>query len=370
MSTVVQPAPRTRCTACFEPIVSVLKKIVDFIVKIFKKAIEPLAGYFLKICVFRDAALQNAFGKKIIAPCARGVINLWMKTQKIPNQLPAFDAKRLDKSAQFLAEFAEVKTVKTADGVEIKYALYTPERFRQWIAQNGTERLEAFKCFKEDVPAPLPGSQGKCILRCQGFGRQIPMDKEMIGLHLAYGFNYAVFNWRDEISAKGFFEDAEAVYQQLRREGFAPNQIKAMGSCRATFVVGRLKELHHQEGLDAVMIHTPPSLEAVIANNQWPANKIGLIGLPTIEKDGAHFDTLRRLRALQPADAGTCLIMSDGDKTLPPTTVQDLQEAAQRAGFCELIMEPKIEGDAADPHFGEPLRNPEILRRYLAFLAR
>jgi hypothetical protein len=352
----------------FQPIAKTVQIISERITNIFKKMIEPLAGYFLKMCIFQNAAFQSPFSKRIVGPCVRGVLNLWQKCQNIPLQRSAFDQNRLDRSARFLAEFGEIKKLRTADGTEIEYALFRPERFREWIAQNGTEKLQQFKAFPSGIPEALPGAQERCILRCQGFGRSIPMDKEMIGIHLAYGFNYAVFNWRENISAKGVFEDAEAVYQLLLSEGFAPQQIKAMGSCRATFVIGRLKELHHAEGLDAVMIHAPPSLRAVIQNQMWPANKIGLAGIGAIEKE-AHFDTLRRLRELQPAEAGTCIIMSEGDKTLPDTTTQNLFEAAQRAGYCDLILEPKKK-NGEDPHFGEPLRNPDVLRRYLAFLMR
>jgi hypothetical protein len=195
------------------------------------------------------------------------------------------------------------------------------------------------------------------------------MDKSFIGLHLAAGFNYALFDWREELSAKGFFQDAEAIYRALLREGFSPRQIKPMGSCRATFVVAHLKELHHTEGLDVVMSHTPPSLRSVIAHTMWPANKIGLLGLPQIEKDGVDFDTLRKFRSLPPSDSAACLIMSEGDQTVPPKENQELMETIQHIGKSEFIYEPKIEG-TVDPHFGEPFRNPQVLQKYFQFLTR
>ncbi|HEY4255459.1 MAG TPA: hypothetical protein VGM34_03840, partial [Chlamydiales bacterium] len=185
-------------------------------------------------------------------------------------------------------------------------------------------------------------------------------------LHLAAGFNYAIFDWRNEISAKGFFLDAEAVYQELRSQ-FEPSQIKPMGSCRSTFVVAHLKELHHNEGVEVVMMHTPPSLRAVVAHTMWPANRIGLLGLGSIERDGADFDTLRRYQSLRPGNAATCLIVSEGDKTIPVNEAAQLEAAVKKSGPCELIIEPKKD-DKADPHFGEPLRNPEVLKKYLRFL--
>lgn len=393
MTQAIQAAP-SRISTCFKPIAEAWRKTAAAVGGVFKKLFEPIAGYFLKICVFRDAALQGRCSRSFMTPIARGIVNLWMKTQKIPNKLDAFDPARLKRSEAFLTEFAEMRTIRTADGVELKWALFTPERFNQWIADNGgvrdgewirprsdadwprLQRLKEFKMFPEwlqeegrafRIPAPVPGAENKCVLRCQGFGRSIPMDKAFIGLHLAAGFSYAVFDWRPKINAKGFFEDAEAAFQAVRAAGFAPQQIKAMGSCRATFVVSRLKELHHQEGLDVVMMHTPPSLEAIVANQTWPANKIGLCGLGAIERDGAHFDTLRRLEGLAPGPSRTCLIMSEGDKTVPADTIERLARAAQRIGETDLILEPKVQG-GHDPHFGEPLRDAEVLRRYFAFL--
>ncbi len=112
----------------------------------------------------------------------------------------------------------------------------------------------------------------------------------------------------------------------------------------ATFVVARLKELHHREGLDVVMIQAPNSLRATVAYVMWPANKIGLLGLQSIERDRADFDTVRRLRTLALGQAATCLIVSAGDQTVSPEARNELQEAVQRSGKCHLITEPAREG--------------------------
>lgn len=99
-----------------------------------------------------------------------------------------------------------------------------------------------------------------------------------------------------------------------------------MRSCRSTFVVARLKELHHEEGLDVVMIHPPASLRSVIAHAQWPANHIGLWGIGAIEKNGAHFDNVRRFRSLAREASRVCLVISEEDKTISPQSAKDLAE--------------------------------------------
>ena len=145
-----------------------------------------------------------------MTPIARGIVNLWMKCQGIPERLGAFDEIRLSKSAAFLAEFGEVREGRAADGEPLRWVLYTPQRFEQWVREHGgvregewirprseedwagLQRLREFKWFEEvghafRVPALVPGAQERCLLRCQGFGRTIPMDKSFIGMHLAAG---------------------------------------------------------------------------------------------------------------------------------------------------------------------------------------
>jgi hypothetical protein len=363
-----------------------LSRAAHSITALFHRAIALVIGYSLKICLYRLSILQSRFSKWIVAPFIRLIYNLWMRLRGIPEQLAAFDAKRLEASAAFLSEFAEIRSIQTADGATLKWALFSPQKFQKWIEENGgvregewirprTEadwkslrRLRHFKWFEENghafrAPPHLPGADKICCLRCQGFGRQMPMEKATIALHLAAGFHFAIFDYRTDPSPKGFYEDAETIYQALIREGFSAKEIKAIGYCRATFVVAHLKELHHKEGLDAVMIHAPPSLRETVEHMMGP---IGSLGLPSVESDG-DFDSLRRLRSLPSADAATCLIMNENDTILPPNTIANLKEAVQASGRCELILEPKKEG-AGDPHFEDPFRDPAILQRYFEFL--
>lgn len=335
-------------------------------------------------------ALQGRCSRYIMAPITRGIINLWMKCKGIPDRLFPFDQARLNKSAQFLLPFGELKTVIAPDGTLIKWALYSPEKFNAWIEANGgiregewirpkkpenwqkLQQLRQFKRFEEighafRIPHPIANAPSRCILRCQGFGRTIPMDKAFIGLHLAAGFHYAIFDWRPQISIKGFFQDAETIYQALLQHGFSPPQIKPVGTCRTTFVIARLKELHHKEGLDVVMMRAPASLSSTIAHTQWPANRIGMWGLSAIEKDGADFNTLRRFLTLPKAPSRICLITNEGDQTIPPDDAKTLINTARKIGPCFEIT--KLKQSNGDPHFDEPLYDPEVIKKYFKFLA-
>ena len=77
----------------------------------------------------------------------------------------------------------------------------------------------------------------------------------------------------------------------------------------------------------------------------------------------------RKLRSLERGDAATCLIVTEGDLTVPPGTAEELAAAARSIGPCEVILEPRPAKES-DPHFGEPLRSPAVLSRYLQFLGR
>jgi hypothetical protein len=357
-----------------------------------KRIFEAPAGYFLKITVFRSAAMQDRCSKWIVEPAALAVLNVWQKINGIPYQHAGMDAKRLENSAAFLREFGEMRSIKTSDGKNLSWVCYRPEKFENWIRENGglrqgewivprriedwqrLKRLSEFRWFEQKgqafrVPVPVAGAQNICVLRCQGFGRSMAMDKNYIGLHLAAGFNYAVFDWRDELSVKGYFQDAEAGYQAALHERFSPSQIKIMGSCRGTFPVTYLKECHHHDGVDAILINPPPSLRAVVAEQMAPANWIGLLGLGAIENGDEHFDSIRRLQGLCPSTGRLCLVMSEGDQTLPKNTLQQFRDAASHAGPFKVIWEPK-NSSGSDPHFDEPLRKPQIFERYTEFLTR
>lgn len=359
---------------------------------LFQKTLGPVAGYFLKVCLFREAALQDPFSRWVFTPVAKAVGNFWMRLQGLPAPFVSFDPARLQKSADFLAEFAEMRELRTEDGTLIKWALFTPQSFDQWVEKNGgiregewirprtendwqaLQRLREFKAFKEvghafKIPAPIPNAKLKCILRCNGFGLSIPTDKSFIGLHLAAGFHYAIFEWRTEVSTKGFFQDAESAFQAILKEGFIPRQIKPIGYCGSSYVVAHLKELHHHERLDVIMIGPHTSLKDVIQNTVWPANRIGLLGLPAVENNGVDFDNIRKFRSLRQGPASTCLIMRNENKIGAVDTVARLAEAVRLTGQCDLILKPENCPDS-DFDFNKQFRNEEVLGRYFLFLTR
>lgn len=306
-------------------------------------------------------------------------------------RMSSIDPARLTRSEEFITQFAEFQTLKTADGHQIRFALYRPEAFTQWIEKIGGVRegdlirpktaadwetlqaLDQFRWFEQEgqafrVPAAVPSLGSKCILRCQGFGRSIPMDKSFIGAHMALGIPYAVFDWRaGDLTSTGFFEDAETAYQAVLQAGFHPSAIVPMGSCRATFIVGKLKETHHAEGLSAVMIQPPPSLEQVIRKQNCIASFLGMIALPTVETMPGDYDTVARLKSLAPSDqAKLCVILSENDQTLPADTEEQFRSATAASGGLQLVMQ-KVASDA-DAHLQEPLKDPIVFQQYVDFL--
>jgi hypothetical protein len=364
---------------------SVFEKVCHPVTSLFKSVV----GYFLKLIVFQNGALQGRCSRWIMTPIATTVFNLIMRAEKTPVRVSAVDASRLHRAEEFLKQFGTFGTLQTPDGTTLKWALFSPQKFNEWIENNGgirdgewvrpktpndwkkLQELDQFRWFEKvdqsfRLPAPVPLTEPRCVLRCNGFGRNIAMDKPFVGLHLAAGIHYAVFDWRKEISIKGFYEDAETAYQQLLKK-FSSDQIKPMGSCRGAFPVGYLKQLHHQENLDVILIHPQASLSSTIQHKDWPANVLGMWGLETIEKDGYDFDTLRHFQSLPHTTSKVCFIFSEFDRQIPRAPVKALREAAAKIGPTTEIHVPQ-EKNGADPHFGEPFRNPEILQRYFNFL--
>ena len=362
-----------------------------FLSAIFRCTIEPFIGYFLKICIFREAALQGNFAHWVILPLTAKIGNTWMRCRGFPAPFTILEKARLDKSAQFLAEFGEPREIKTADGTTLKWTFYSSEKFQQWLEKQGGVRQEdlivpkreedwaALKRFAEfkfkqighafEVPKSTAGANKRCILRCNGFGLPLETDKKLIGLHLAAGFNYAVFEWRKEPSIEGFFQDAEAAYQEVLAQGFTPPRIKALGYCGSNYVVAHLKEKHHSEGLDVVMIGAHTSLQDVIAHSGAPMNRIGLLGLGAIEKNGLDFDNIRKFQALLPSQASTCLIMNPQNAITPPDTIERLKDALLQSGGCDVILKPE-NCKEEEFNFNKQFQIPEIWQRYVSFLCR
>ncbi len=356
----------------------------------FSWMVRPIVGFCLKASVYQSMALDQSGSlvKCCCAPILRGIVKLWGYCRGDDIKIGALDSVRLERGEQFIRQFAEFETLITSDGQELRFAVYKPEALTQWIEANGgvrdgewirprtpadwdqIQKLREFRWFEEvdgkfRVPVRVDALQNKCILRCQGFGRTIPMDKGFIGAHMAIGINYAIFDWRKgDLSSTGMFEDAETVYQALLSKGFTPSQIVPMGSCRATFVMGKLVEDHYAEGMSAVLIQSPPSLEQMILKQGCIAKFLALAALPKVESKKGDYDTIARLNQLPPSDlAKLCVILSENDQTLPEDT-----EAQFRDLPCNPSMLIVPSTSDSDSHLQEPLRNAAIFDQYVEFL--
>jgi hypothetical protein len=373
-------------------VVNFSRKIIVSPFNLINCIIARIATQILKACIFQEAAFQgNFFGEKVFSPVARIIVNIWQKFNGINNPKAAFDSQRLLESQMLLGQFAEEKVAKTPDGQEITYMLFKAERFQKWVIDNGgkiinnkdhvlitaedetswakLQDLRNFKCFEEvkkgfKIPKFLPRAKEKCILFCQGIGRQIPMNKRFIGLYLAAGFNFVVFNWRREVNLEKYFEDAEAVYNALiSEENFTPNQIVAVGECRSTFMVSYLKEKYHLEGLEAVLVHPITSLRHVIEVKNSLIRKVGLLGLKGLEKTKDLFDNLKRLKRMGSGKARTIFILNKGDKILPKNTKELFQKTVEKSVICEIPVE-----DKNNAHFRNPLLDEKFFVKHAKFL--
>lgn len=356
------------------------QRALNCIISPFVKVIEDkIAAPILKACVFREAAFQSRFSKNVFLPTALMIVNIWFRCANISRKQATFDKKRLQRSKDFLKVFGQEKIAKTKDGVNIAYAHYRAKDFRDWIQRNGgviqikddhvlikakddacwknLQNLRNFKIFEEidksfKLPKAIRGAENKCIFRCQGSGREMTMDKKYIGLHLALGFDYVVFNYRNEASLKNYFKDAEAVLETLRKN-YNLDQVIAQGSCRATFIVSHLKEKYHDQGLNAVLIHPVPDLKSTINVKKGIIKKVALLGLKALQKNDASFNNLERLDHLKKNRAKTFVIVSEGDKTLPSNTGKLFKDAIKDKSPLLIWQLPSQKG--SDAHFSDPL---------------
>ena len=68
------------------------------LIDLFRKAIAPLCAYIVKICVFREAALQGWFSQKIIMPLVASIGNGWMRCKGLTAPFVIMKPDRLAKT--------------------------------------------------------------------------------------------------------------------------------------------------------------------------------------------------------------------------------------------------------------------------------
>ena len=369
---------------------SVKESCNNVFIAIFKKTVEPFIGYFLKVCLFREAMLKGNFGKWVILPVTSKIGNIWLRCQGFPSQFKTFDQDRINKSTAFLAQFGETTFIQADDGKQIKMTCYLAEKFEDYISkfkntsrENGMitptieqekliEFLSNFK-FKQTststfyVPKKLVGADKKCILRLNGFGLPIETDKKLIGQHLAAGFNYAIFEWGDDVSIKGLCNDAVSAYSNIKTK-FPPKDVKILSYCGTTYIASCLKKEFHSEGLDVVEVAPHTSFRDVVDHTLWPARMLGKWGMGAIEKEGLDFDNIKKFRALNKNGSSTCLIMNPKNEITPDDTVEHLKEALSNTDY-EIIVKPDNITEN-DFNFNKQFEIPEIWDKYTTFLLR
>lgn len=324
-----------------------------------------LAAHFVSLSVFQGAmADQTGFSgyvtRYITLPLGRLVTNLFLSMRGIPLRHDPLDPSRVVPVTHLLDQFSDPIQLDLPGGELVEMRIFSSRRFNEWRQTASPQQIESLSFPTIPLEEQVPAAE-RLVFRCQGFGRRIEMDKRMIALHLAKGFDYAVFNWGSDPSLARFSAVAEAALARVRREGYALEDITAIGSCRASFVVASLLERHCQGGLNGALFDAPPSLAATIACQPFPSNWIGRLGLAVLEEE-LDFDTLSRLRRSAQGYGKLAIIGSVEDTTLPPDSLQMLQEA----GGGELILER--ETGAGDAHYRDRLLDPEVRDQYFRFL--
>lgn len=307
--------------------VSVSNCVQRVSVWIFKHTLEPFVGSILKICLYREAYLTGRVSQWTILPIVRTIGNLWFRLQGLLPVFTAFDPERLRNTEQELLKWGQKELIAVGRDREILFA-----HFQASLTPSST-----------------------CVLYLNGFGVPYQTAKHKIYQHLDAGFDFAVFEWGNQVSMKDFVDDAEAAFQALLAKGYSPDKIKILGYCGTTYVAAYLKLKHHAEGVDAILVNPHTSLRDVIAKS----NRIGLLGLGAISTDEYDLDNEKTLRQLPCGAGSTCLVIDSQNSITPPDTVQRLQAALDRSGCVTIPITEK---------FNTQFDNPKIWEQYAQFI--
>ncbi len=182
-----------------------------------------------------------------------------------------------------------------------------------------------------------------CILHTHSPGRSMCMDRKVIWLHLAAGYDITVWDPRGtegsvgRATEKGIYLDAEAVYQQVKNK-YAAQNIYLSGFCQGAAINAHLFKAHIDERVNFVAHNTFSSMKALFEHQGYCGlgkltAKYGLEALKDSDDTDAiqdGFDTQEKFKNIKEKKSRTnkvILIDTDKDYFVPEKSTEVLESS-------------------------------------------
>jgi len=215
------------------------------------------------------------------------------------------------------------------------------------LTRNG-QLVEGYVIKHWDSENPNRPKEGQCIIRCCSPTESYPMAKRDIARHVL-GLRADLFawdhpgTWRSEGLATegGYYAAAETIVDMAHHEyGYDIKDMWSCGFCLGAAVAIHLKKKYHKEGINLFVQNAFNSMRQTFKQQDWPANKLAIYGLPEVEShdpltralvEQDRFDSLGKLENLEGQYGTSIFIHTSTDQTIDPNSCADLVTAGY---FC------------------------------------
>lgn len=179
-------------------------------------------------------------------------------------------------------------------------------------------------------------------------------------------------------SEKRSYLDAEAVFGQLLKQGYSPNQIIVSGPCRSAAIAFHLKKKYHQEGVNCISEQGFISLEEDMIDPQlWPVRMFAKWNLSALKsRDIPHhigpeedyFNTRKKLETLPFSTEGKVIFVHcKEDYTLPEGIENQWIELATKVNKQVYLLDFCVP-NGKNGHNESCLKDPQLRKKLIAVI--
>lgn len=360
---------------------------------------EAIAGYIVRVCIFQLAE-HGSVAKRFF-------MRIYRILASEPSPGP-IDPERLNRTKKILETLGGIEAVvKPADGsAQIHLMTFKAAAFDRAIDQLGGQidrtaqvilpksdtsketfdrlcdmlrKLEPDKVNRK-IPLPkAPAGTVPMVVHFHSPGRSMMMDTHWILTHLAAGYDICVSDLRGTMESTGvpteggYYLDAEAIFQHVLNQGYAPDKIWLSGYCEGAAVAAHLKAKYHAQGVHLVIQNTFHSATDLIKGYGWLGRTLAPYGIQALQSKDPAITTLvkqdgfsleEKFQHLPPTTGQFFVVTTDTDRTVPPDSPTRIQKAIGSAGpFTQY--EHKPHDRKSNGHTPVPTQSTPVWNRYV-----